>query len=263
MSSERFSRIERMVGPEGLRRLASAHVTVVGLGAVGGYAVEALARAGVGRLRLVDCDIIRPSNFNRQIHALESTLGLTKAEAARRRVLDINPDCIVEPLEIFAHLETLDRILRGPPDLLVDAIDSVGPKVELIGAALRRHIPLVSCMGAALRTDPARLRTAPLSQTRSCPFAKQIRKRLRQEGLPVDFPCVYSDEPVHGLPEEAIDRTGAHAEEVLERGRRRRTLGSLPTLTGIFGLVTANLALKTILGELFPGSGPEQEMLRP
>jgi tRNA A37 threonylcarbamoyladenosine dehydratase len=254
MEETRFSRLERLVGASGLRRLAGAHVAVVGLGAVGSYAVEGLARAGVGRLRLVDFDEVRPTNINRQLYALDSTVGLPKVEVARRRVADINPRCAVEPLQIFVHVENLDQVLAGPPDLLIDAIDALTPKVETIAAALDRKVPLISCMGAAVRTDPSRIKVGSLFSSRGCPLARRIRQRLRKRGLPLDFTCVYSDEP---LSDEA--RTDEHPceehpsgdapeEETIRRGRKRRTLGSLPTLTGIFGLTAANQAIRVLLG---------------
>jgi tRNA A37 threonylcarbamoyladenosine dehydratase len=252
MTEDRFARIERLVGPEGIRRLAEAHVAVVGLGAVGSYAVEALARAGVGRLRLVDHDEVRPTNLNRQIHALHSTLGRPKAEVLRDRVLDIAPGCRVEALRLFVHVESLDRVLEGPPDLVIDAIDAVGPKVELLAAAVGRGIRVISSMGAALRTDPTCVRIGPLARCERCPLARQIRKRLRQRGVWVDFPCVYSVEAVAGRLAESVGEPEEDTEEV-PRGRKRRVLGSLPTLPGIFGLAAANEALRILLGDAWPG----------
>lgn len=241
-----------MVGPEGLERLRRSHVAVVGLGAVGSYAVEALARAAVGRLRLVDFDEIRLSNVNRQLHALTSTVGLPKAEAARRRVLDIHPECRVEALPLFVDPETLDRVLDGPPDLVVDAIDALKPKVELLAETARRGIRVVSSMGAALRTDPSRVRIGTLERSERCPLARHVRQRLRRLGIRADFPVVYSDETTEGLRPEAAGSPGEDPEEAFERGRARAPLGSLPTLTGIFGLVAANAALEILLGDLWP-----------
>lgn len=243
MTDPRFLRIERMIGPEGLERLSRARVVVVGLGAVGSYATEALARAGVGHLRLVDFDVIRPSNINRQLYALESTLGRHKVDVAAARVRDINPRCEVEPLRIFVDAQTREQVLAGPPDVLIDAIDSLSPKVELLSAASAGGIPIISSAGAALRTDPLSIRVAPLSQTHACPLAAKIRRKLRKRGVGIEFPCIYSIEPVRhepGAPEESGETP------VLERGRPRQTLGSLPTLTGIFGLIAANLALERL-----------------
>jgi len=248
MTDVRFSRIERMIGTEGLGLLRESFVVVVGLGAVGSYAVEGLSRAGVGRLRLVDFDEIRASNINRQLYALSSTIGQAKTEVAAARVHEINPDCAVETLRCFLDEATADSVLAGPPDLVIDAIDSVSPKAHLLSEVIRRGIPAISSMGAALRTNPSMVRCGPLSSVRNCPLARLIRKRLRKRGLPVEVQCVYSTEPVDSLPEDAISDTGDISEETLRRGRRRRTLGSLPTLTGIFGLTAANLAIRMLVG---------------
>ncbi len=246
--------MEMMIGCEGMRRLAASSVAVVGLGAVGSYAVEALARAGIGRLRLVDFDIVRPCNANRQLYALHSTIGRRKADVARERVLDINPKCEVEALAVFAHSGTAAAILTGPPDVLVDAIDSVGPKVEILAAAATLGIKTVSCMGAALRTDPSLVRIGPLSETKVCPLAKHIRKRLKARGVSADrIVCVYSIESAGDLSREAADSVHTEEQEFMGRGRARRPLGSLPTLTGIFGLVAANEVLRLLLGAFFPG----------
>jgi tRNA threonylcarbamoyladenosine dehydratase len=246
MTDTRFSRIERMIGADGLQRLQKSFVVVVGLGAVGSYCVEGLARAGIGRLRLVDFDEVRPSNINRQLYALESTIGRAKAEVAAMRVADINPGCQVETMKCFFDDSTADAVLSGSPDLVIDAIDSVAPKTHLLAELVSRQIPVISSMGAALRTDPSLVRTGPLSEVTNCPLARLIRKRLRKRKLSVDFDCVYSTESVHELPEEVIGK-GDVAEETLKRGRTRRTLGSLPTLTGVFGLTAANLAIKTLV----------------
>ena len=138
---ERFTRIRLFLGEERFQKLQASSVTVVGLGAVGGYVVEALARAGITRLRLVDFDTVQSSNINRQILALETTIGRPKAEVARERVLDINPSCNVEALQVFAGEETMGDILTPAPDLLIDAIDSLNPKVQLLTAAHYRRIP--------------------------------------------------------------------------------------------------------------------------
>lgn len=235
-----------------MRRLNDGFAVVVGLGAVGSYAVEALARAGVGRLRLVDFDVVKRSNINRQLYAMESTLGQSKADLARRRVLDIRPDCRVEAMGLFAHVETFDAILDGPPDVVIDAIDALHPKVELLLELSRRGIPVVSSMGAALRTDPTMIRVRPLARTQHCPLASRIRKRLRRREGSLDFPCVFSIEPDGHLPANAVAPAETSDIEEYQRGRHRRTLGSLPTVTGAFGLTAANEALRILAGEHFP-----------
>jgi len=217
-------------------------VTIVGLGAVGGYAAEGLARAGVGKLRLIDFDTIQKSNINRQILALENNLGELKVEEARKRIAQINPGCVVEALPLFAAEETLDKIFSPEPDVLIDAIDSLNPKVQLLIEAKRRDITTFSSMGAALRTDPEKIRTGDIMTSSHCPLAKTVRNRLRRQGVTGGIQCVYSTEKVtfeYTGPEE----TAQPASTYESRGRKRNVLGSLPTLTGIFGLILANAVI--------------------
>lgn len=253
---ERFSRTLRLLGEERFRQLQNRRVTVVGLGAVGGYVVEGLARAGVQSLRLVDFDTIQPSNLNRQILALETTLGHPKAEAARDRVLAINPGCAVEALQRFTADETLEEILSPAPDLLIDAIDSLNPKTQLLAGAYQRRIPTLSSMGAALRTDPTCVRIADLFDTSHCPLAKHVRNRLRRRGVGRGISCVFSTEKVdfdYSMPE---DEARVGETPFADRGRARNVLGSLPTVTGIFGLTLANEAIMRLAssdGPIFSG----------
>ncbi len=244
---ERFSRIIQLIGEKRFALLQTRRITIVGLGAVGGQAAECLARAGVGHLRLVDFDTIQPSNINRQILALTTNIGTPKVEAARQRILAINPDCTVEALPIFAAEETMDRILTPPPDLLIDAIDSLNPKIQLLTAAYIANISIISSMGAALRTDPTKIRYGDVFESSSCPLAKHVRKRLRRRGIESGIPCVFSTEKVDFdyQPAETEDNATPYA----QRGRRRNVLGSLPTLTGIFGLFIANQAILQLTSE--------------
>jgi tRNA A37 threonylcarbamoyladenosine dehydratase len=240
-----------MLGDAAVDRLAGSHVAIVGLGAVGSYAVEGLARAGVGRLTLVDFDQVKPSNINRQLYALESTIGQPKARVAAARVRDINPGCDVRPLELFAHSDTLDEILSGPPDLVVDAIDGLRPKRVLIQDTVQRSIGIIAAMGAALRTDPSAVCVGPLRSTRGCPLAKRLRRMLRDH-IDLDaVQCVYSDEVVPEGSAREPDEADL-AESPTGRGRQRRTLPSLPTLTGIFGLTVANEAIRSLVGDAWP-----------
>ena len=245
----RFARTERLLGRQRFQRLSQSCVTIIGMGAVGSYATEALARAGVGHLRLVDFDEVRLSNINRQLFALQSTLGRKKTQVACERVLQINPHCQVEPLDAFVHHDTIDAVLSPKPDLVIDAIDSLTPKVLLLTELHRRCIPVISSMGAALRTDPTLIRIGPLGETHTCPLAAALRKALRKNDVSLDFTCIYSIEPPQPLPDAdtpSPDAAPASAseEETLQRGRTRQSLGSLPTLTGIFGLFAANAAIQ-------------------
>ena len=234
-----------LIGDDGMARLAAARVLVVGLGAVGGFVTEALARCGVGHLCLVDCDKVCESNCNRQILALSSTIGREKASLARERVLDINPACDVDARAMFASRETYDDIFHtgGTPDVIIDAIDSLNPKVDLICAALEQKITIFSSMGAARRTDPTAIRIADISKTRFCPLARAVRTRLHRRGIKSGVTCVFSTEPA---PEGSFVQP--EAEDIPERGRARVVMGSLPTITGIFGLTLANAVIAHIVG---------------
>ena len=236
-----------MLGDSGTKSLNESFVVVAGLGAVGGYAVEALARAGVGRMRLVDFDVVCPTNINRQIYALESTIGRKKTELAAERVRQINPECKVELLDSFIHTDTMDAVLSGQPDIVIDAIDSLTPKVELIIALKERAIPSVSSMGAALRDDPSLIRSGLLKKVNYCPLAAAIRKRLRRRGVSLDVRCVYSiQQPIR----QALAGPQSTDENIMRghlRGRPRKTLGSLPTITAIFGMTIANDVIKMLI----------------
>ncbi|MBF9017019.1 MULTISPECIES: ThiF family adenylyltransferase [unclassified Oceanispirochaeta] len=249
---ERFLRIDRLIGREKRESLAEKRACIVGLGAVGGYALEALARSGVGYFTLVDFDTVNLTNINRQLLALESTIGESKVELARRRILDINPQCKVSALNIFAHDESMEQIFSEKPDVLIDAIDSMAPKLTLLEYAWNRGIPIVSSMGAAVHTDPFSIRCSDLMKTHTCPLARQIRKKLRRRGVGKGITCLYSAETVeydYKDPEE--EENPDRNEQVLDRGRKRKVLGSLPTITGIFGLQIGHCALEKLLGGSF------------
>jgi len=241
----RFARTKQLLGREGFERLARARVAVFGLGAVGSYAVEALARAGVGHLRLVDFDEVNASNINRQLYALSSTVGRPKVDVARERVLDINPECVVDARRVFVDGTTLPGLLEGPLDAVVDAIDSVAPKIHLLREAFTRGLFVVSSMGAATRLDPSAVTVVDISQTRVCPLARFIRKRLHRFGIAQGVRCVFSPEPPRNkLPavEEDVEVTPQ------TRGRKRRPIGSISYVTGVFGLYAAGEVIRHVLG---------------
>lgn len=249
MEADRHSRIRQLIGNEALQRLRDARVLVVGLGAVGSYAVEGLARAGVGHLRLVDFDVVQTSNINRQLYALDSTIGRPKCDVARERVLDIQPDCEVETLRLFVHADSMNQLFEGfEPDFVLDAIDAMSPKVELICALRERGLDSLSSMGAALRTDPTQVKVGPLSEVRGCPLARQIKKHLNNRGVPKDMMCVYSTEDVSPIRTKLLGAPEEPKPEEFTRGRARHVLGSLPTLTGIFGLTMANYTILKLAG---------------
>ncbi|HOW87423.1 MAG TPA: tRNA threonylcarbamoyladenosine dehydratase [Candidatus Omnitrophota bacterium] len=245
---ERLFCLELLLGKEKVKRFQRAFVTVIGIGAVGSYAAEALARAGIGRLRLVDFDTIKTTNFNRHILAITPNLGKLKAEAAKERIAQINPDCKVEALKEFAAEETMERIVEGDPDLVIDAVDSLNPKTQILAYCHEKKIPVISSMGAALRMDIFSIKAGDLFKTQGCPLARNVRSRLRRRGIEKGIFCIYSDTPVS---EEPIQKTNIlNEEQDYDRGRRRQKLGSLPTVTGAFGLVTAHYALRYLAGDL-------------
>ena len=242
---EQYLCIELLLGKEKLKKLHDSFVTVIGLGAVGSYATEALARAGVGRLRLVDFDIIKPTNINRHIYALHSTVGKHKVALGKERIHGINPACKVEALELFAADDSMDRIFDETPNLVIDAIDSMTPKSQVLAACQRRGIPVISSMGAAMRTDPFAIKTADLFDTKGCPLAQCMRQKLRKEGIGRGIFCVYSDQPkLRAFAPPEI----AEAEMTYDRGRKRNKLGSLPTVTGMFGLIVGHCAIEYLSG---------------
>ncbi|MBR6674926.1 MAG: tRNA threonylcarbamoyladenosine dehydratase [Alphaproteobacteria bacterium] len=236
---DRLSRTRLLLGDEAMEKLARSTVMVVGCGAVGGFAIEALARSGVGKLILVDFDVVKESNINRQIFALHSTLYQEKAVVARNRIRDISPDIKVEILPVLVNADTIDEVLDRRVDFVIDAIDTLNPKTILIEQLMARGIPFISSMGAALKTDASKIAIVPMKKTIHCPLAFFVRKRLRKRGVDLTFPVVYSCEDVS----QKLHLEMPDAPEN-ETGRVRHNMGSLPTITGIFGLLCANYTIE-------------------
>lgn len=240
----RLMRTKLLLGEDGVRRLENACVMVIGLGAVGGYALEAVARAGVGKLILVDFDSFDETNINRQILALSSTVGRKKTEVAAERVREINPHCEIVVKDMFVDSCNLPELLALKPDYVIDAIDSLTPKCCLIEALCGRGIPFISSMGAALKTDTSCIKLAKLNQTKNCGLSRMLRQRLKRRGVDLkNVACVYSDEQTN-LLEEAI---------LLTEDGQRNILGSLPTITAVFGLSIANEVIKQLSGFYMKG----------
>ena len=179
----RFLRTSMLLGADAMERLEKAHVCVLGLGGVGSWCAEALARSGVGELTLMDQDQVETSNLNRQAEALESTLGLPKAEAMAQRVLAVNPACRVRPVQGRYEVETREDFFAQRYDYIVDAIDLVSCKLDLIETALRRGVPIISALGTGNKLDASLLRVSDLSKTEGCPLARVVRKELRNRGI--------------------------------------------------------------------------------
>ena len=226
-----------ILGEEKLAKLASSKVAVVGLGGVGAYAAEMLARAGVGTFLLVDSDVVAPSNKNRQLLALDSTMGLPKSEVMAARLRDINPGIKIETVSEYITGENVDAVLgTRRPDYLVDAIDTLTPKVELIKYCVREGIPMVSSMGSGAKTDMTKVRIADLSKSRNCPLAYMLRKRLRKEGINKGVTVVFSEE----LPDrEAII--------VSEERNKKSQAGTVSYLPAVFGCACAQAALDALV----------------
>lgn len=231
-------RTEILIGAEGCARLAQASVLVAGLGGVGSHAAEALARAGVGRLILADHDRVAASNLNRQLVALQSTLGRPKVQVMAERIEDINPDCRTTCLATFLTAEGMPDLIAGQTfDLVVDAIDSLNSKVALLATALASNRPIFSSMGAGGRLDPGAIRIADLMETSVCPLARVVRQRLRRRGFNRGVVAVWSDEQPQA----------PGAPQATERGRPRAVNGTISYLPALFGFTLAGCAIRALL----------------
>lgn len=195
MSEKWLERTELLIKENGIEKLQKANILVVGLGGVGSFAAEFLARSGVGKMTIVDGDTVDITNINRQLPALQSTIGKHKSQLVAERLLDINPKLDLTEINQFLNPENMAEILdNGNFDYVLDCIDSVSPKLSLIKAARIRKIKIVSCMGAGGKIDPAKVMVRDISKTKNCYLAKQIRKRLKKEKINKGFRCVFSDE---------------------------------------------------------------------
>jgi tRNA threonylcarbamoyladenosine dehydratase len=244
-----FTRTKQLLGPEALIKIKQAKIAVFGLGAVGSFTVEALARTGIGSFILIDFDKIESSNINRQIYALHSTIGTKKAVLAKQRIKDINPDCEVKIHDSFVNAESLDSLLSKDIGIVIDAIDGLNSKVNLICEAKKMGLKVVSSMGAAGKTDATRIKTSDLFNTSVCPLARFVRRRLRRRGISENIPCVYSEEKPKGMVDELAFEPAPETESITEpdHGRKRSSLGTVPYVTGTFGLMIANIVINEIL----------------
>ena len=242
--THRFSREELLIGKAGLEKLQQARVAVFGIGGVGSYVVEALARSGVGALDLFDSDTVALSNINRQLIALESTLGRPKVEAAKERVLQINPACRVEARTLF-YLPGEDGAsgpLLSGLDYVADAIDTVTAKLSLAEECARREIPLISAMGCGNKLDPTLFRVADIYETRVCPLCRIMRRELKARNIS-SLKVVYSEEPPV-TPENFFPEGGG---ETPPEGRRALP-GSLSFVPSVAGLILAGEIIRDIAG---------------
>ena len=222
---DRLNRITLLLGKNEILKLQKSTVMIVGCGAVGSFAIEALARSGVGHLILIDFDVVEESNINRQLFALDSTVGKTKVDVAKQRIADINPNIVVDVFNMFFD-ETTE--LNVKPDFVIDAIDTVQSKIALYKWCFNNKVPFISSMGAARKTDLTKIKIDKISKTTVCPLASKIRKMVRELKMK-DFPVVYSIESA------APQKSGG------------REFGSIITVTGSFGLMLADFVIKKLI----------------
>lgn len=239
MSHDWLERTALLLGDEKLNILRQANVLVVGLGGVGAYAAEMIARAGVGRMTIADADSVSESNINRQLIALHSTIGEQKADLMAARLRDINPGIELTVVNRFIKDDETDSLLDSDRfDYIVDAIDTLSPKLALIKGALDRNIPLVSSMGAGAKTDPTKMEIADIAKTHHCPLAHMLRKRLHKIGIRKGFTAVFSPEPV---------REGAMI--LCEEQNKKSNTGTISYIPALFGIGCASVVVRGLIGE--------------
>jgi tRNA threonylcarbamoyladenosine dehydratase len=242
-----FSRNELAIGKEGLEKLKNATVAVLGIGGVGSFAVEALARSGVGRLVLVDKDDVDITNINRQIHALLSTVGRPKVDLMKERIADINPECEVIALKMFYTEETYEQFFSYGLDFVIDASDTITYKIHLMKECLKRNIPIISSMGAANKMDPTRFRIADISKTHTDPIAKVIRTRLRKEGIRKGIPVVFSDESPVVIREDVRKEVGNDQATIRKAKMPPSSNAFVPSVAG---LIMASYVVRELLKDV-------------
>lgn len=239
MAEKWLERTSLLLGDEKLNKLQNANVLVVGLGGVGAYAAEMIARAGVGRMTIADADVVSESNINRQLIALHSTVNRPKTEVMAERLRDINPKIELNIVSRFIKDDETDALLDSDNfDYVVDAIDTLSPKLALIKGALDRHIPLVSSMGAGAKTDPAKMEICDIAKTHHCPLAHMLRKRLHKIGVRKGFTAVFSPEPV---------REGAMI--LCEEQNKKSNMGTISYIPATFGIGCASVVIRGLIDE--------------
>ncbi|EKU90553.1 tRNA threonylcarbamoyladenosine dehydratase [Bacteroides oleiciplenus] len=230
-------RTQLLLGEEKMERLRQAHVLVVGLGGVGAYAAEMICRAGVGRMTIVDADTVQPTNINRQLPALHSTLGQSKAEILEKRFRDINPEIELKVLPVFLKDENIPELLDAASyDFVVDAIDTLAPKCHLIAETLQRRIKIVSSMGAGAKSDITQVRFADIWDTYHCGLSKAVRKRLQKMGIKRKLPVVFSTEQADPM---AVLLTE-------DEMNKKSTCGTVSYMPAVFGCYLAEYVLKRL-----------------
>lgn len=238
---ERFSRIKILVGEKNIKRLNSAKVTVLGVGGVGGSAVEALVRSGISNIKIVDSDIVTITNINRQIIALTSTIGKKKVDVMRDRILDINPNCNVESLDVFVTNENVDDILKGS-DYVLDCIDTVSAKLDVIEYCVKNGIKVISAMGAGNKLDPTSFEVSDISKTSMCPLAKVMRRELKNRGINHVNVVWSKEKPIEPMDEVLSDD---NIKSTLKA--KRKTPGSTAFVPPVSGMIMASKVVRDLM----------------
>jgi tRNA A37 threonylcarbamoyladenosine dehydratase len=233
---EWLTRTELILGNEGLKKLNTSNVLVVGLGGVGAYAAEMICRAGVGSMTIVDGDNVHPSNRNRQLPALTSTEGLPKAEVMGQRIKDINPEIKLTVIQEYLKDERMIEVLDKGYDYVIDAIDTLSPKIFLIYHSLHRKFPVVSSMGAGGKFDPTQISVSDISETTNCPLARILRKRLHRLGIREGFTAVYSPEPVD--KNKVVPTPGEQ--------NKASVVGTISYMPASFGIACASVVIRDL-----------------
>ncbi|ASG68308.1 tRNA cyclic N6-threonylcarbamoyladenosine(37) synthase TcdA [Francisella halioticida] len=245
MIKEITERTSILVNNQGIKKLENANIFIAGCGGVGSFVIEALARAGVGNLTIVDMDIVDPSNINRQLIALQSTISMPKVEVMEKRINDINPECNVTTLEIFINPENTKSLLtQYNYDYVIDAIDTLNAKANLVKISHELGIKTISSMGAGGKTDPTQIKVADIYKTDVCALARAMRVRLKKQKVKKGIKAVFSTE-------KGIAPLPPKDPEPNQQGRSRATNGTLSYMPSLFGLTIAGIVIKEIVGEDF------------
>jgi tRNA threonylcarbamoyladenosine dehydratase len=235
-----LSRTELLIGNKALQILAQSHVMIVGLGGVGSYAAEFIARSGIGRMTVIDGDVVDPTNRNRQLPALATNHGQLKATIMAERLKAINPEVDLKVVQEFINPEMVEQLLFTKPNYIIDAIDSITPKLTFIKMAYEKQLPMVSSMGAGGKLDPTKLQVADISKTYNCPFAQQIRKVLkRQHNIRRGIKVVFS--PEENVKESLLLTDGSNY--------KKSAYGTISYLPAVFGAVCASVVIRDLIGE--------------
>jgi tRNA A37 threonylcarbamoyladenosine dehydratase len=233
-----LSRTELLIGSECINGLQKSHVLILGMGGVGSFAAEFIARSGVGKMTIVDGDVIDPSNRNRQLPALATNHGSSKVQVMAERLKSINPDLILTVVDEFIQPDAIETLLDTDANFLIDAIDSLTPKLTCLKTAHKKGIKMVSSMGAGGKLDPTLLKVADISKTYNCPFAQQIRKQLKMDGITKGITAVFSTE----LPnKDSIMFTDG-------KNYKKSAYGTISYLPATFGAVVASVAIRSLIG---------------